>query len=166
MKKLLAVVCGLALSMGGVTVSAAGQVDVPAGSFQMGCSLGGQGCDQDEGPVGGIAVEVPAFRIDTHEVTVAGYQDCMKAGKCVRPNDHALNQYCNLGAEGRDGHPMNCVDWDDAVAYCQWRGMRLPREAEWEKAARAGSRTAFPWGDEVSCKQAILDDGVTRGSKG
>ena len=166
MKKLLAVVCGLALSMGGAAAWAAGQVDVPAGSFQMGCSLGDKGCDQDEGPVGGIAVEVPAFRIDTHEVTVAGYQDCMKAGKCVRPNDHALNQYCNLGAEGRNGHPMNCVDWGDAVAYCQWRGMRLPREAEWEKAARAGSRTAFPWGDEVSCKQAILDDGVTRGSKG
>jgi len=165
MKNLSTVLGLLLISCGGIA-SAAEQVLVPAGSFQMGCSVGDGNCEADEGPAGGVAVTVPAFNIDLREVTVTGYLACMDAGACARPKDHALNQYCNLDAEGRAEHPMNCVDWGDAVAYCEWRGMRLPSEAEWEKAARAGSNSAYPWGQEVSCKQAILDDGVTRGSKG
>lgn len=158
---------GLTL-LAGSSVAAAGsaQVVVPAGAFQMGCSSGDADCEKDEGPPGGTRVEVPAFSIDINEVTVAEYQRCIDAGACRHPDDHARNQYCNLDAPGRDKHPMNCVDWSDAVDYCEWVGRRLPTEAEWEKAARAGSTTAYPWGSEVSCEQAILDDGVTRGSKG
>lgn len=141
-------------------------VTVPAGSFQMGCSLGDAACEKDEGRPGGVKVHVPAFLIDSHEVSVSAFRACVAAGKCAAPLTHQRNQYCNYNAPGRDTHPVNCVDWEQAQAYCQWKGGRLPWEAEWEKAARAGSATRYPWGNEVSCKQAILDDGKTRGSAG
>lgn len=142
---------------------AAQRVEVPAGSFQMGCSVNDPACDKDEGPAGGTAVQVPAFFIDVHEVSVAEYRRCMDAGKCPRPKDHALNKYCNLDAQGREDHPINCVDWAEADAYCSWAGGRLPQEAEWEKAARAGTSGRYPWGREATCEHAILDDGVTMG---
>ena len=164
---MLPVIVAVVTLFAGSTLAAGGaRVVVPAGVFQMGCSVGDDGCDKDEGPVGGTTVQVPTFSIDVHEVTVAEYQRCMDSGVCRRPDDHARNQYCNLDAPGRARHPMNCVDWSDAVDYCKSTGRRLPTEAEWEKAARGGSITAYPWGIEVSCKQAILDDGATRGSKG
>jgi len=140
------------------------RIAVPAGPFQMGCSKGDTKCAEDEGKAGGITVNVPAFVIDRNEVTVSNYRRCMVAGQCQRPKDHKRNQYCNLDASERENHPINCVDWSNAAAYCQWVGARLPFEAEWEKAARAGTTTVYPWGNNVNCKQAILDDGITQGS--
>ncbi len=151
------------LLMPGVSL-AKDTVKIKAGSFMMGCSVSDNSCGDDEGVKGGVRVNVPAFSIDKYEVSVAEYRRCMKSGKCSRPKDFDVNKYCNLGAKGRDDHPINCVDWDQAVAYCSWQDGRLPYEAEWEKAARAGTTSRYPWGQEVSCKQAILDDGKTFGS--
>jgi len=142
------------------------QVTIAHGPFQMGCSLGDPSCERDEGPSGGVTVQVPAFQIDTHEVTVSQYRGCVEDGRCSAPRDYKRNKYCNYAAPGRDNHPVNCLDWQQASGYCQSIGMRLPREAEWEKAARARSSSRYPWGQEVSCKQAIVDDGETLGSAG
>ena len=140
------------------------KVQIVEGEFAMGCSAQDDKCLNNEAAEGGIKVFVPTFLIDSHEVTVIQYQRCIDAGECERPKDFKRNKYCNLGAEDRLSHPINCVDWQQAVDYCEYVDGRLPLESEWEKAARAGSTSRYPWGQEVTCKNAIVDDGVTFGS--
>ena len=143
-------------------VNAVGMVTIPAGPFQMGCSAGDNACENDEGPAGGTPVNVPVFEIDTHEVTVSEYMQCIKAGKCNRPKDHQRNKYCNIGAKGRDDHPANCVDWQDAVDYCTFVGKRLPSEPEWEKAARGTDGRTYPWGEQFPTSSLLNFAAIVR----
>lgn len=147
---------GLALLAGGP--HAAERVSVPQATFQMGCSVGDDACEGDEGPAGGVAVTVPAFVLDRYEVTVADYRACVAAGQCSEPLTNRRNQYCNYDHPAREQHPVNCVDWGQAVSYCGFAGGRLPTEPEWERAARAGSTSRYPWGEQVSCREAVLDE--------
>ena len=164
-KTTLYLVYVLCLLLGGQRIGLANErITIPAGTFLMSCSKNDPVCDKDEGPAGGTSVMVTEFNIDKYEVSVNEYRTCLEAGKCSRPKDHARNKYCNFDAKGREQHPVNCLDWDQAQSFCQWQGGRLPFEAEWEKAARAGSTSRYPWGQEVSCQHAILDDGKTMGS--
>ena len=142
--------------------SATDMISIPAGSFVMGCSPADKQCERDEKPA--LSVDVPAFLIDSREVTVADYRACVERKQCQAPKTHARNKYCNYDAPGRDTHPINCIDWANAKQFCALQGKRLPQEAEWEKAARAGSRTRYAWGETLTCKQAIANDGKTTGS--
>ena len=113
--------------------------NVPAGTFAMGCDSS----RLSERPR--HLVSVAAFAIDATEVTARDYETCVDAGACKPPSapDATL---CN-DARSKPSHPANCVDWNDAHAFCAWVGKRLPTEEEWEYAARGSDERAYPWGD-------------------
>jgi iron(II)-dependent oxidoreductase len=120
----------------------------------MGCA--DANCEADEEPQ--HTVTLGRFAIDRFEVTVSAYDACVGDGACVAA---ATGNECNAGDPGYEEHPINCVDWDQATAYCEWAGKQLPTEAQWEKAARGLDSRPFPWGDEIpSCALCVM---VTNG---
>ena len=127
-------------------------VDIPGGTFRMG-DLSGKGYD-DELPV--HSVTVPPFRIGKYEVTFAQWDACVEDGGCddYSPDDKGW---------GRGNQPVINVSWDDVRAFIFWISMktgevyRLPTEAEWEYAVRAGSRTKYSWGNSIGRNRANCD---------
>lgn len=135
-----------------------GMVEVPAGVFEMGSEA-----FPDEGPI--RYVQVDRFWMDEREVTVVEYAVCVDDGAC---SDPGTSSGCNWTIAGRATHPVNCVDWYQAQAYCDWAGggtKRLPTEAEWEKAARGTDARTYPWGEmpEPSCSHVVMDDEAAGG---
>ncbi len=116
-----------------------GLLVVPAGAFTMGCNVAiDVACNDDEKPA--HTVNVHAFALDTLETTQREYQECVAAGACVAPSR-------DFDPSGHARYPVAWVDWDQAHAYCAWRGKRLPTEAEWEWAARGTDGRLYPWGN-------------------
>lgn len=87
------------------------------------------------------------FCLDVTEVTFTAWQACVQAGKCAPAGQSSST--CNANHPDRGNHPVNCVDYHQAEAYCAFAGARLPTEFEWEYAARGGEQALkYPWGSE------------------
>jgi len=134
-----------------IAASVPEMVVIPADAFRMGC-VTGRRCEDWETPVREVSVQ--SFEISRNEVTFAQWDVCVEYGACPWVPDEAW---------GRDDRPVIGVTWHDAQAYVSWlRGetggaYRLPTEAEWEYAARAGAETRTIWGNSVRRDQANWD---------
>ncbi len=101
-------------------------------------------------------VYLPTFQIARGPVTVIQFATFVRATDHRTTAEKAGSDYTWFQPHGRSSqigpdraqHPVTCVSWDDAQAFCRWAKVRLPTEAEWEKAARGTAGRLFPWGDE------------------
>ncbi len=111
---------------------------IPEGEFIMGTD------DRlrDEKPA--YATYIDAFYMDRFEVTNEDYKRFVDSTGRQPPDNWEDGDY----PQGKGDHPVIFVGWNDAYDYCSWAGKRLPRESEWEKAARGTDGRIYPWGDE------------------
>jgi len=144
-------------------------VYIPAGEFVMGTGTEHDSNHQIGSPA--HVVYLDAFYIDRYETTVADYAEFLN----TRGNNDCSGNFCAgqymgqvrgqwmelvdglyQAQAGFEDRPTENVTWWGASAYCQWRGKRLPTEAEWEKAARGTDGRLYPWGDEWDSERAAL----------
>lgn len=94
------------------------------------------------------------FYIDRYEVTNRQYAECVQAGRCELPRLPRSVNFADYYASSEYGnYPVIWVTWNDAVAYCSFRGKRLPTEAEWEKGVRGTQGSLYPWGNDEPTTQ-------------
>jgi formylglycine-generating enzyme required for sulfatase activity len=121
--------------------SGAEMILIPAGPFTMGSDTNQAAARPAH------TVTLDDFYIDKYEVTNEQYLVCVEEGSCPTGGGSRLRNPNWIG------HPVMDVTWYDAQRFCEWRGGRLPTEAEWEKAARGTDERTFPWGeDAVTCE--------------
>ena len=164
-------------------------VVIPGGTFTMGSPPDEPDRHEFEGPRAGV--EVAAFALGRTEVTRGQYAEFVKATHRQPPvngcykfgfnpidatnvDENTMDtsaSWRDPGFAQTDQHPVTCISWQDATDYAAWiarktrKAYRLPSEAEWEYAARAGSTTRFFWGsdEDVACAHAnVADPTLTR----
>jgi formylglycine-generating enzyme required for sulfatase activity len=129
-------------------------VVVPAGSFIMGSPANEAGRGIDEGPQRKVIIRQP-FAVGKFELTFGEWNACVTHGGCQL-----------LAPSGGDAFPVINVTWDYAKQYVDWiseltgKSYRLLSEAEWEYAARAGTQTAYSWGDDIDKGRLGEDAGI------
>ena len=147
----------------------------PAGRFTLGSPASEAGRGADEGPQTVIEISSP-LAVSRHEITRGQYEAFVRvtkrgvSGNCITDRRKSgdwkpdpQTNYRDPGYAQTRGHPVACVTWNDAKAYAAWlssmtgKTYRLLSEAEWEYLARAGSTTAYPWGDSVADGCAFMN---------
>jgi len=100
-------------------------------------------------------ISLNSYYIDKFEVTNALYRDCVNAGICQSPKESISSTHSSYYGNSKfDNFPVIYVDWNMARTYCEWRGGRLPTEAEWEIAAHGADGRTYPWGEGLDCDHA------------
>jgi serine/threonine-protein kinase len=157
-------------------------VYVPAGEFLMGSADSDSQAYSNEKPQHQVALD--AFWIDRTEVTNDMFTRFVSATSYKTDAEKLGSGYTLFGTmwsdvkgadwqhpggrstniRGLDILPVVLVSWNDAKAYCEWAGRRLPTEAEWEKAARGTDGRIYPWGNQTAtCEHTVMDDGSGNG---
>jgi iron(II)-dependent oxidoreductase len=131
---------------------------IAAGPFTM----GQDGSKPKNGPA--HQVDVPAFEIDRFEVTNDDFAKFIAAANYKTYAEENSSKNWQDAAEGKGNHPVVYVTWNDAKAFCEWAGKRLPTEAEWEKAARGDDSRVYPWGNDFKAENGNFYEGGIRGT--
>ena len=139
---------GAPIAMNDVIMSSIDWATIPAGSFLMGSNLKEINRVSDETQ---HRVTLSRFKMSKYEVTFEQYDAFCEATNRELPDE----------GWGRGQHPVINVSWDDATDYATWMGCRLPTEAEWEYACRAGSTSSFNTGKSLSTNQAKIEGNET-----
>ncbi len=139
----------------------AGYMLVPAGDYLIGADPADTDRQLNEVPQ--FTAALSAFCMKRTEVTVTEFGACVTGGACAVLPGVTLG--CNWGVVGRENHPVNCVDWNQATAYCSYSGGRLPTEAEWEGAARGAAWHPYPWGTTAPNNSLANFDSVNGGTQ-
>ena len=131
-------------------------VKIPAGRLRMGTNLANH---EDENPE--HRVNIKAFYIDQFEVTNLQYKDFVDATGQRDPAHWFNGTFPNANLAD---HPVTNVSWEDANAFAEWVGKRLPTEAEWERAARGDRNTDYPWGRAALAQDNANFENVREGT--
>lgn len=140
---------------------------IPAGEFMMGSPDSGAGGSPNEGPAHQVRITRP-FHLGIYEVTQSEYQGVMDSNPSYFSTDREGR--ARVSGEDTKQFPVERVSWDNALEFCrrlsqkEGRSYRLPTEAEWEYACRAGTSSTFNFGDVLNGEFANCDGTLPHGT--